>query len=440
MAEIPLSETIDRSLPSPINGGRPFVVGVNHRSSSMLLRDRLFVEEDDMAGFLGKLKEAGVDQALVMSTCDRIEVQGCLNTDDLDETTKADFERRVLQVMADHGETGLSEIQGQTYVQWDEAAVRQIFAVAASLDSLIIGEPQVLGQIKTSHRIALNSGMIDSGLENILQAAYATAKKVRTETAIGQRPVSIAAAATQIAGDLHGKLANCSALLVGNGEMGELIAADMLAAGLGRLTVIHPTERRAAEIADRLGCNVALFDDVAKQLVDADIVLSSLGRRKRAIEAPMISAAVSARRHKPVFLIDAAIPGDIDPQVEKISDAFLYSMDDLERVAMEGRAGRESEAGSAWAIVDTDVATFLRGQAERSAVPAVNKLRNHVESIREQALVGGDAEKATRLLVKRLLHAPSGALRETTHSGEDLMMEKAIEKLFGLDETKDDDT
>lgn len=421
-----------------LEGGRPLVVGANHRSSSMLLRDRLFVEEDAMPEFLAELKRAGIDQALVMSTCDRVEVQACLRPEILADDAVAEIERRVLQVMAAHGDTDLAEMAGQTYAHRDAAAVRQIFAVSASLDSLIIGEPQVVGQVKTSHRIARQSGMIGNSLENILQAAYASAKKVRRETAIGQRPVSIAAAATQIAGDLHGDLAGCSALLIGGGEMGELIAADMLAANLGRLAVTHPFERRAAEVAGRLGCRVAAYDELAQRLTEADIVLSSLGRRRRAVTADMVAAAVAARRHKPVFLIDVAIPGDIEPRVEKISDAFLYSMDDLERVAMEGRAGRESEAGAAWAIVDADVERYLRGQRERTAVPAVNRLRSHVEEIRRQALLdaGGDAEKATRLLVKRLLHAPCGALRETAHSGQDKAMEQALERLFGLDETK----
>ena len=423
-------------------GGQPFVVGVNHRSSSMLLRDKLFVEEDAMPAFLAKLEAVGVGQALVMATCDRVEVQACLEHEESDATARGDIERRVLDVMASHGETSFAEMDGQAYAFWDETAVRQIFAVAASLDSLIIGEPQVLGQVKTAHRIARKCGMIGGFLEKILQAAYATAKKVRHNTGIGQRPVSIAAAATQIAGDLHGDLAKCSALLIGNGEMGELIAADMLAAGLGQLTISHPTERRAAEIAVRLNSHVADFDDLPALLNGADIVLASLGRRKRAIEADMVSTAISVRRHKPVFLIDAAIPGDIDPLVDKIGDAFLYSMDDLERVAMEGRAGRESEAGAAWAIVDVDVAAFQREQTERTAVPAVNRLRSHVEAVRQQALTdaGGDAEKATRLLVKRLLHAPSGALREMTHSGDEKLMEQAIERLFGLDETERDDT
>jgi len=442
MAEISNLDEMTTANGATANGGRPFVIGANHRSSSMLLRDRLFVEEDAVPGFLVKLEQAGLGQALVMSTCDRVEIQAYVEVPTHDEAAMAAIERRVLAVMSVHGETDLADLTGQTYAFWDDAAVRQIFAVSSSLDSLIIGEPQVLGQVKTAHRIARQCGMVGSGLEAILQAAYATAKRIRNETAIGQRPVSIAAAATQIAGDLHGDLSKCTGLLIGNGEMGELIGADMLAAGLGRLAVTHPTERRATEVANRLDCNVVFYEDLAKQLIAADIVVSSLGRRQRAIDAEMIKAAVSARRHKPIFLIDTAIPGDIDPAVEKISDAFLYNTDDLERVAMEGRAKRESEAGSAWAIVDLDVATFLRGQTERTAVPAVNRLRNHVEAIRKQALAdsGGDAEKATRLLVKRLLHAPSGALRETTHSGDDQLMEQAIEQLFGLNETKEDNT
>jgi glutamyl-tRNA reductase len=428
----------DNPTPELFLQGRALVVGANHRSSSMILRDRLFVEDTAAPFILERLKDAGIEQALVLSTCDRVEVQAFCNNPAANEQEIA---RRIVEILAEHGELGPSEMDGQTYVHWDQQAVRQIFAVTASLDSLIIGEPQVLGQVKAAHRMAKQGGMTSGGLESILQAAYGTAKRVRNETAIGERPVSIAAAATLLAGDLHGDLANCTVLLVGGGEMGELIATDMLAAGLSKLVATHPNERRAEEAARRLDCHTSPFEDLSNLLSEADIVLTALGRRRQAITAAMVNSAISVRRHKPIFLIDTAIPGDIDPLVERIEDAFLYSLDDLERVAMEGRAVRENESGAAWKIIDADVESFLRGHAERTAVPALSRLRSHFDAVREQALLdgGGDAEKATRLLINRLLHDPSGQLRQVAgaETGSLQEMEDIIDRLFGLDDDED---
>lgn len=419
------------TIPSPTED-RSLVVGANHRSSSMLLRDRLFVEEFAMPGVLDALQRVGIAEALVLSTCDRIEVQAVVAAD-VDEASAIE---RILGVLAEHGETPPDELAGQTYAYWDGDAVRQMFAVSASLDSLVIGEPQVLGQVKASHRIAKEAGRVGSRLEALLQAAYATAKRVRTETDIGKRPVSIAAAATRLAGDLHGDLADCSALLIGGGEMGELIATDMLADGLGNLVAIHPNAGRSDDVAGRLGCHTDSFEALDGLLHAADIVLASLGRRSHCVREDMVTAAVAKRRHKPMFLIDTAVPGDIESSVERIDDAFLYDLGDLERVAMEGRAGRRGDAAAAWKIVEADVRDFIGGRAERDAVPALNRLRVHVEALRVQALAdsGGDAEKATRLLVSRLLHDPSEALRRAARAEprEHQSMEKIIDRLFGL--------
>lgn len=432
MPDIVSGSVINNSSPLSFLPGRVLVIGANHRSSSMILRDRLFVEEDLEPNILGRLKEAGIDEALILSTCDRVEILAFCGDISLKNAVLVD---RIVKILAQHAELNPSELDDQIYVYWDEQAVRQIFAVTSSLDSVIIGEPHVLGQIKASHRTSKTMGMTGSILESILQAAYATAKKVRNETAIGERPVSIAAAATQLAGDLHGDLKNCSVLLVGSGEMGELIAINMLSAGLGKLVATHPSERRAEESAMRLNCHTGAFEDILSLLIDADIVLASLGRRRYAIKAEVVENAISARRHKPVFLIDAAIPGDIDPVIESIEDAYLYSMDDLERVAMEGRAGREDESSAAWQIVDEEVGAFICSHIERSAVPALNRLRSHFDSTRKQALIdgGSDPDKVTRLLINRLLHEPTEVLRklanDTNHSHE---MVNKLNLLFGL--------
>ncbi len=357
--------------------------------------------------------------------------------------------------MADHAQISADELDGQLYVLRGEDAVRQIFMVAASLDSLMIGEPQVLGQVKAGHRMARDAGMTGSELEALMQAAYTAAKRVRSETAIDERPVSIAAAASQLAQDLHGDLSRCTGLLIAGGDMGELVARGLLSNGLGHLSVTHPSDARAETAARNLDCHVASFDTLAEILPDADIVLTSMGTRRYVLNADMLSAALKKRRHRPIFLVDTAVPGDIEPAVNRIDEAFLYDLNDLERVAMEGRAIRENEAVAARSIINAEVADFQRGRAERTADPAVVRLRQHFEAARDGVLAdaGGDAEKATRLLINRLLHGPSEVMRQLAAdvalngvgdngngNEQDLQaVEKAVNRLFGLGDAADGD-
>ena len=283
------------------NTPRPLVVGANHRSSSMSLRDQLFMEEDQIPGFLERLRQAGVDQAIALSTCDRIEVQALHG----DPETAAG---KIVEIMAGQAGVQTQEMENHIYALTDDEAVRQIFMVAASLDSLVVGEPQVLGQVKAAHRMAADAGMTGSALESLLQAAYGAAKRVRSETTIGERPVSIAAAAARLAQDLHGDLGRSSGLLIGAGEMGELVAGALIREGLGTLTVIHPTQSRGEAVARDLDCHVDDFDEMPRLLDDADIVLTALGGRRYVVNSNMMLVALHHRRKKPVFLIDTALP------------------------------------------------------------------------------------------------------------------------------------
>ena len=386
---------------------RLLVVGANHRSSSLMLRDRLFVDDGAVPAFLERVRQTGVNQAIVLSTCDRVEIQAA----DADAEAAAE---RLLGVMADHAALPRDELDGQVYTHVDADAGRHIFAVVASLDSLVVGETQVLGQVKACHRMAKDAGMCDGTLDRVLQAAYGAAKRVRNETAIGERPVSIAAAAVGIARDLHGDLATCSALLLGSGEMTELMARNLHGAGLENLTVTHPTSARAEAVARTLDCHAASFDDLARLLAGADIVLACVGARSHALTVDRVLSALRQRRRKPMFIIDAALPGDVEPAVNRIDEAFVYDLGDLERVAMEGRETRQAEADAARRIVEAAHDDFQRGRAERQAVPSLSRLRQLFDDERARALAeaGGDAEKATRLLVGRLLHGPSEVLRD----------------------------
>lgn len=412
---------------------RPVVVGANHRSSSLALRDQLFVEDGAVPAFLDRLRAAGLSQAIVLSTCDRVEILVC--HPDTGRATAIATE--ALAARAGLPRDGLA---GQLYALIGAEAVRHCFAVTSALDSLVIGEPHVLGQVKAVHRLSRDAGMCGAEIEALLQAAYAAAKRVRNETQIAERPVSIASAAVRIARDLHGDLARCGGLLIGTGDMGELVAESLLAAGLSRLVVTAPRAARAETLAKALGCHAAAFEDLPTVLPEADIVLTSVGNRHTVVAPDMMLAALKKRRRRPIFLVDAGIPGDVDPAVNRVDGAFLYDLTDLERVAMEGRATREAAARAAWDIIAVEVAEFLRGRAERTAVPAIVALRGRFEAVRAQVLAeaGDDADKATRLLIHRLLHDPSEVMKEIASRrdpsrAEWEATERMLKHLFRLD-------
>ncbi len=411
--------------------GRPIVVGANHRSSTMMMRDRIFVEDPRVPALLEEMSDEGLGQVILLSTCDRVEAIGI--SQDL-----VTFQKVALETLAREGECTVEELQEQTYTLTDEAAVEHMFRVTASLDSLMVGEPQVLGQVKHAHRQAVETDHVRAELETLMQASYAAAKRVRTETKIGEGPVSMAASAVQIARDLFGDLSRCKALLVGTGDMGEMIASDLLEMGLSSLTVTHPRKGRADALARDLNAHIADFENFEALLAESDIVLTAVGTRRFSLTADPVQKALKARRYQPMFIVDAGVPGDVDAQVEALDDAFVYGLGDLEQVALKGRAGREQEAARADEIIKEEVQGFMQTRAERAAVPALTRLRTKFENAQKQALedAGGDAEKATRLLVGRLLHDPSEAMRRIAADDEAAWarLEFAMERLFNLTE------
>jgi glutamyl-tRNA reductase len=417
----------------PANGPalEPFVIGATRRSSTLALRDRLFIDEAAAPDFYRRLTEAGVTQAIMLSTCDRVEVQG------MSDSPAAAIEAVRVILAARAGENP-GEIAPQLETMTGDEAVRRIFAVAASLESQVIGESQVLGQVKEGHRLAGRHGMVGPALESLLQAAYAAAKRVRNETEIAERSVTLASGAVQIARDLHGDLSGSTGLILGLGDMGDLIGGQLRLAGLVGTILTGPSRRTEAE-ARRMGCNFVPFDDLEDALADADIVVTAAGSGRFLITVEAMEQALRRRKRRPVLILDSGVPADVEPAVHDLDGAFVYTLDDLEQVAREGRANREAAAADAWKIVDAAADAWRRSVAERGAVPTLVSLRNKFEAMRDEILAAdpnADAAEATRRLVNRLLHRPSEALRElaaeTGREAERQAATRIVERLFGL--------
>lgn len=422
--------------PTPIS-----VIGVNHRTCPDSLRERLYVDDSEVAAVIGTLRIRGVREALVLSTCDRVEVTAPFADGALASRTVA---------MALGSPVGLrgDELLPYLYRHDGGEAVRHLFRVASALDSQVVGEPQVLGQIKAAQRLSQDLGAWGGRLDHVLQAAYAVAKRVRTETRIGEGAVSLATAAVARVQDLHGSVADRSALVIGGDELALMIARQLRGAGLHDITVLDRFRRRAAVTAAELEAHHGPLDDLAGALDRADVVISGLGEGRYLITAETMEAVLRRRRRRPVFLLDLAVPGDIEPAVHRLDEAYVYDVGDLERVTREGRAGREAEAARAEALVEEAVAAFDRRLAVRDAGPDIARLRAHLEA-QVRAAIGAapDAEAIARRVAGRLLHAPSEALRQRAATGRlDDETRALIAELFGLgvavdrDGTKGDET
>lgn len=405
------------------------LVGVNYRSVNPRLRGRFFDQEPDQAALLEALRSADWQEAMAVATCERVEFAVIAKPG-------REVAAKLLRLLAQTAQFEPRELVGQTYYHSGEPALRHLFAVAASLDSQVVGEPQILGQMKQCYRAAADTGLSGPLLDSVMQAAFASAKRVRSETPIGQQASSMTLVATQIAEDLHGHFEELKLLWLGLGEMGELLCADFRAAGVDHLLVTHGSTLRAEAVARRLGCNVAALEALDHHLAEADIVISDNSAGRFSLEAAQVEAALKRRRRRPMLLIDAGVPADIEPSVAELEGAFVYDLDDLERLAQAYAGGRAAADTMAWAVVEEELERFCRGQAERSAAPSVVALRQHFESVRRSVLEGGtlDAEAATRLLVNRLLHDPSEVLRRTAAESPKGVenLELSLRRLFSL--------
>ncbi len=416
--------------------GALLLVGLNHTTAPLEIRERLAIPTARLADATRSLAgRPGVREALILSTCNRVELLTVTELPDgAGPATAVDFLQDYLELPAD-------AVTPHVYTLREREAIRHLFRVASSLDSMVVGEPQILGQVKESWNIAREVGAIrstettSSTLDPLLQRAFSVAKRVRTETQIGSSSVSIASVAAELARKIFGSLANKTILLVGAGKMSDLAAKHLIQQGATTLLVSNRTEARAEKIADTLRTpsittGVIPFAQLQDQAHRADIVITSTGAAGQIFTPDHARSLVHRRRNRPVFFIDIAVPRDVDPSVNKVEGCFVYDIDDLQQVAHENRTLRGREAEAAESIVELEADRYGERLAQAPATEAIKQLQSSAEVIREaelaraaQRLANLNAsltpeqlaaiEHLTRSLTNKLLHPQIIALRGT---------------------------
>ncbi len=401
---------------------RLMVVGLNHRHAPLELREQVAFTPEDLPTALRALCAwPHVRQCMILSTCNRVELFATY------QETAPDLPA----FLAAHCPVSEAELRSHLYRYQDAEAVRHLFRVASSLDSMVVGEPQILGQVKEAFAAARAAGATGRELERVMQTAFSVAKRVRTETAIGSSSVSIASVAVDLALKIFGSLAGKRVLLVGAGKMGELAARHLLAQGAGSITVTNRTLARAERLAQTFGGRVLPFAELSDKADQADILITSTGSHKFLFRREDGQRFLQRRRGRPMYFIDIAVPRDVDPEMNRVDGVFLYDIDGLQSVAEANKADRGREAAGAERVVETEVEQFLRRQQGLDAVPTLRALQSSVEAMRQAELRRAASrlegltpaqreavEALTRGLANKFLHAPLQALRAAAQEGD----------------------
>ncbi len=396
------------------------ILGLNHKTAPVALREKVAFNEDRLVAALHTLRqESGVAEVVILSTCNRTELywSGTASSAELSQW----LERH-------HGNN--LDLASSLYVHRDRHAVEHAFSVASGLDSMVLGEAQILGQLKDAYRVAHEVGSTGPWLNKLFQAAFSAAKRVRSETRIGANAVSLASATVSLARRMYADLSAHSALLIGAGEMIALTARHFASAGVKRMVIANRTLSRAQALAAELKGYAVDLSDLEKELAQADIVVSCTASAAPLITKHAAAAAVRARRRRPILMVDLAVPRDIDPSVAELEDIYLFSIDDLQQLIDENRQQRELAAGGARLLLEEEVARFLAEVRAHDAGPAIRALRGQADTIRGQTLEqarrmlaagkGTDEviEYLANTLTNRLLHAPTQALRQASESSD----------------------
>ena len=421
----------------PVLAGGLVLIGVNHTTAPIEVRERLAIPAAKLAEAMRTLvQQAGIREGLILSTCNRVEFLT------LEESADADTrEAKLKQFLHEYFAVSPGAVEPHLYELRGREAVRHLFRVASSLDSMVVGEPQILGQVKESWTIAKQVGAVGGTLDPLFQRAFSVAKRVRSETEIGSSSVSIASVAVDLARKIFGSLQGKTVLLVGAGKMSELAAKHLVRQGAGHILVTNRTEERAQKMAESIAAQaegrgdgalttqVIPFEDIYVAAPRADIVITSTGSPHQLFGRSHARQFLDRRRHRPMFFIDIAVPRDVDPRMNEVEGCFVYDIDDLQQVAQANQLDRSREADAAETIVAQEVELYQQHLQTREAAPAIKALQQSAEAIREaemartlSKLAGAGSvlspaqqaavEAMTRALTQKLIHPQIVALKK----------------------------
>ncbi len=413
-----------------------WTLGINHKTAPVEVRERVAFDPASMNLVLKDLQQLEcVSEVVVLSTCNRTEIY-CTADDRCPE--------RIAQWLHANHDIERADLDASLYALTDDNAVAHTMRVASGLDSLVLGEPQILGQMKSAFAVAQEAGTTGTELGRLFRQTFSIAKRVRTDTAIGQNPVSVAFAAVRMAQHIFADLKNSRALLIGAGETIELVARHLRHAGVEHMTLANRTLARAQNLAQEFHAEAVLLEDIPMVLSQADIVISSTASPLPILGKGMVEKALKKRRHKPMFMVDIAVPRDIEQEVGDLSDVYLYTVDDLRDIIEENVRSREDAAKQAEELIEAGVEHFMRELKALDAVSTLTDIRTHVEVLRDEQLEkalrqiqnGADPEKVLRTfahtLGNKILHKPMTALRRAGSEGRIDVLDWSRE-LFDLD-------
>ncbi len=416
------------------------LVGINHRTAPIEVRERMNIEESRLADALTDLvRRDGILEGLILSTCNRVEVVTSAQEN-------LDAEPIIRQFLAEHHHCDLGPYEPHFYRHRQQDVVRHLFRVASSLDSMIVGEPQILGQMKQACAVARRVGALGGTLAEVAQQALAVARKVRRETSIGSAAVSVSYAAVELARKIFGSLEGKAVFLIGAGKMSELAAKHLLRSGASPIFVANRTPERAVELAQAFHGTAVRFEELFEVLPKADVVISSTGAPHFIVGKEQAERLVAARRNRPIFFVDIAVPRNIDPAVNEVDNVFVYDIDDLQQVVDANKKQRERDAAWAEAIVREEVRKTMRRLASRDLVPTIVALEKRLNLIRENELdrlkgrLGAltpeqreAVDALTRGIINKILHGPLQELKSRAGEPEQGTFVQFIRKIFGLE-------
>ncbi len=410
-------------------------LGLNHKTAPVDIRERVTFGPDIIAGALRSLKEhPAVQEGVILSTCNRTEVYCCLSEDDHEPL--ADWLGKFHGIDSDR-------LSPYLYSHFGADAIQHLLRVSCGLDSLVLGEPQILGQVKTAFQIATDAGATGKLLSRLFQHAFSAAKQIRTDTAIGNSPVSVAFAAVSLAKQIFSELSEQTALLIGAGETIELAARHLSQNGIGRVIVANRTVEKAHALASQFDGFAIALTELSSHLAEADIVISSTASPLPVLGKGTVESALKERRHRPIFMVDIAVPRDIEPEVADLSDIYLYTVDDLDEVIQENMRSREEAAEQAEEIIEHYVGEYLGWLRSLDAVELIQDFRSYAERLRDEVIQkamqqlnkGKSPEEVLQFmghtLTNKLLHTPSAQLRQAGFNGQIELLE-AANTLFQL--------